>query len=125
LPRLPFQLQQLLNCQVELDPLAGDPSTFQAALTETGSPKSSSIVQPLIEVPPLLTTAISTWKLLPQPLVPVTEQVTLPPPLELDELLLEELEELLLEDELLDDELEELEELLEEELELLEPFSSA
>jgi hypothetical protein len=122
---LPFQLQQLLNCQVGLDPLAGDLSTFQDALTETGSPKSSSIVQPLIEVPPLLTTAISTWKLLPQPLVPVTEQVTLPPPLELDELLLDELEELLLEDELLDDELEELEELLEEELELLEPFSSA
>jgi hypothetical protein len=60
-PSLPFQSQQLLNSQIELSPLAGDRSTFQAALTETGSPKSSSNVQPLIWLLPLLTTVISTW----------------------------------------------------------------
>ena len=83
--------------------------------------------QPLIWLLPLLVTAISIWKLLPQKLLPVTAQLTLPPPpLEPDELLLEELEELLLDDELEllleDDELLlEDEELLEldEELELL------
>jgi hypothetical protein len=58
---LPFQSQQLLNSHTACSPLVGDCSTFQAALTETGSPKSSSSVQPLIWLPPLLTTAISTW----------------------------------------------------------------
>lgn len=92
----------------------------------TVSPKSSAIVQPLIWLLPLLVTAISAWKLLPQPLVAVTAQVTSPPPDELEELLEDELEELLEDElelllefeELLDEELLELEELLEDELEL-------
>lgn len=105
---MPFQLQQLLNCQVSLSPLAGDRSTFQAPVTETNSPKSSSIVQPSIWLLPLLVTAISTWKLLPHVLLPVAAQLTLPPPPELDDELLELLEEEL-ELELDEDELLELE----------------
>jgi hypothetical protein len=124
---LPFQLQQLVNSHTELWPLDCDLSTFQLELTVTVSPKSSAIVQPLIWLLPLLVTAISAWKLLPQPLVAVTAQVTSPPPDELLELLLEDELEELLEDELelllefeelLDEELLELEELLEDELEL-------
>ena len=136
-PRLPFQLQQLLNSHCELCPPAGDRSTFQAAVTATGSPKSSTSVQPSTWKLLSLVTAISTWKLLPQPLVPVTEQLTgtrmAPELLVDDEELLEDELELLVDDELEDedellDELELLDDelLLEDELELLlEPLSSA
>jgi hypothetical protein len=112
-PKLLFQAQQ--GSMIRFEGSVGIVlliSTFQP-FTVTGSPKSSSTCQSLIETGPLLVTVVSTWKYWPllQVLMALTVQLTLPPP-EPDEL-----EELLLEDDELDDEL--LEELvLLDELEL-------
>lgn len=125
-PRLLFQLQQGRIIRFEGSPGTSLITTFQP-LNETGSPKSTSTAQELIDPEPLLVSVPSTWK--PAPQLPATATVQLalelPPPLELllEELLDELDEELLLDDELDDELLEELEldelELLDEELELL------
>jgi hypothetical protein len=54
---LPFQLQQLLNDGVDV--LPPESVTFQLPVTLVGSPKSSTMVQPLIEPGPLLVTVTS------------------------------------------------------------------